>query len=183
VRSSTILRSWSSDGPGVAADHYAVDKVVLIILIGKPDTLVALIPGGDDVASLRAVCALSDGIAGKSTILDNNPAQVGPRQTAQFDSAVGGVHHCESAHIEVGRATDPHGEAGRISGGDVVDLRIRLPNKSQPEDALAAAPADVEPRSVFLYDEAKCIRCGLCAIRCPTSAITMERFQFEETAG
>ncbi len=34
--------------------------------------------------------------------------------------------------------------------------------------------------SVFLYDEDICIRCGLCAIRCPTSAIMMERFRFEE---
>ncbi len=28
----------------------------------------------------------------------------------------------------------------------------------------------------FLYDGDKCIRCGLCAVRCPTAAITMERF-------
>ncbi|MBI5181416.1 MAG: 4Fe-4S binding protein [Nitrospirae bacterium] len=26
----------------------------------------------------------------------------------------------------------------------------------------------------------KCIRCGPCARRCPTKAITMEKFEFEE---
>jgi NAD-dependent dihydropyrimidine dehydrogenase PreA subunit len=34
--------------------------------------------------------------------------------------------------------------------------------------------------TAFLYDDEKCIRCGLCALRCPTGAITMERFRFEE---
>ena len=34
--------------------------------------------------------------------------------------------------------------------------------------------------TVFLYDEERCIRCGLCAVRCPTAAITMETFRFEE---
>ena len=43
----------------------------------------------------------------------------------------------------------------------------------------ALAPADT-PSTAFLYAEERCIRCGLCAIRCPTAAITMERFRFEE---
>ena len=30
----------------------------------------------------------------------------------------------------------------------------------------------------ILKDEDRCIRCGLCAQRCPTTAITMERFSF-----
>jgi NADPH-dependent glutamate synthase beta subunit-like oxidoreductase len=57
-----------------------------------------------------------------------------------------------------------------VGAGEIAD---RL-----PVDSIVGADSVA---SVFLYDEAKCIRCGLCAIRCPTSAITMERFQFEET--
>lgn len=34
--------------------------------------------------------------------------------------------------------------------------------------------------SAIIKDEESCIRCALCATRCPTGAITMERFQFKE---
>lgn len=49
------------------------------------------------------------------------------------------------------------------------------------QQALAARGGG-EPVTVFLYDGDKCIRCGLCAVRCPTGAITMERFHFDEAA-
>jgi formate dehydrogenase beta subunit len=61
-----------------------------------------------------------------------------------------------------------------------------------PLDALAlddatraglARRAGDGPITVYLYDGDKCIRCGLCAVRCPTAAITMERFHFEEVVG
>ena len=42
--------------------------------------------------------------------------------------------------------------------------------------ANAAGPGD----SAILKDEDRCIRCALCAERCPTHAITMERFQFRQ---
>lgn len=35
------------------------------------------------------------------------------------------------------------------------------------------------PREI-LKDETVCIRCALCAERCPTGAITMEEFHFKE---
>jgi ferredoxin len=38
------------------------------------------------------------------------------------------------------------------------------------------------PMTVLLKDDTACIRCALCAIRCPTDAITMERFEFVESA-
>jgi ferredoxin len=33
----------------------------------------------------------------------------------------------------------------------------------------------------MLKDDDACTRCALCAKRCPTGAITMEAFRFEET--
>jgi len=37
-----------------------------------------------------------------------------------------------------------------------------------------------EELTAIIMDTEKCIRCGLCAIRCPVDAITMERFTFNE---
>ena len=36
------------------------------------------------------------------------------------------------------------------------------------------------PLSAMIKDDEKCIRCGLCAIRCPTEAMTMEVMYYEE---
>ena len=36
------------------------------------------------------------------------------------------------------------------------------------------------PLSAMIKDDERCIRCGLCAVRCPTEAMTMERFQITE---
>lgn len=36
------------------------------------------------------------------------------------------------------------------------------------------------PATAMIKDETRCIRCGLCARRCPVGAITMEAFWFEE---
>ena len=47
-------------------------------------------------------------------------------------------------------------------------------------DALLTAGAYEPTDSAILKDEERCIRCALCAQRCPTHAITMERFQFRQ---
>jgi NAD-dependent dihydropyrimidine dehydrogenase PreA subunit len=36
------------------------------------------------------------------------------------------------------------------------------------------------PLAALVKDDDRCIRCGLCAIRCPTGAMTMERFAITE---
>ena len=41
--------------------------------------------------------------------------------------------------------------------------------------------ADRAVHSAILKDEERCIRCALCAMRCPTDAITMERVSFQTT--
>lgn len=37
-----------------------------------------------------------------------------------------------------------------------------------------------QPASAMLKDDESCIRCGLCAVRCPTDAMTMEVFYYEQ---
>jgi ferredoxin len=44
----------------------------------------------------------------------------------------------------------------------------------------ARAEASGLPLSAMIKDDDRCIRCGLCAIRCPTDAMTMEKFQILE---
>jgi Fe-S-cluster-containing hydrogenase component 2 len=39
---------------------------------------------------------------------------------------------------------------------------------------------DLAQHSAIIKDETLCIRCANCAMRCPTGAITMERFSFSE---
>ena len=46
------------------------------------------------------------------------------------------------------------------------------------KDQLGCLP--VSDASVIMKDETVCIRCALCADRCPTGALTMEEFHFEE---
>lgn len=57
----------------------------------------------------------------------------------------------------------------QLTGGDELAALLHTRDHDRRSDWTA-----------MLKDEEKCIRCGLCAQRCPTRAITMELFQFRE---
>lgn len=48
-------------------------------------------------------------------------------------------------------------------------------------DAVRTALGSDEEMGAIVKDEARCIRCGLCAERCPTGAITMESLEIDES--
>lgn len=56
---------------------------------------------------------------------------------------------------------------------------VALPDDVRDE-VLARADANGLPLVAMVKDDDRCIRCGLCAIRCPTDAMTMETFQITE---
>lgn len=52
--------------------------------------------------------------------------------------------------------------------------------QDQRDELQARAQAGGLPLSAMIKDDERCIRCGLCALRCPTDAMTMEKFQIQE---
>lgn len=64
---------------------------------------------------------------------------------------------------------------------DVADLRGNETLGAVVRARYAAAPARGEAAAI-IKDETVCIRCGLCAVRCPVHAITMERVETLQSA-
>jgi thioredoxin reductase/ferredoxin len=116
---------------------------------------------------------------------------------------------CPNALVEIGFADEQaRREAGRcfdcgvntifdgtrcILCGGCVDVcptnclkLVGLDEISSPEpltsliDLEFGPGADLSAHSAIIKDETLCIRCANCAQRCPTTAITMERFSFTE---
>jgi len=99
----------------------------------------------------------------------------------------------EQACAEAGRCLDCgintifDGERCILCGGCVdvcptVCLKLvtfdRLTLTPELETATHELNLDPADLSAIIKDEERCIRCGLCAERCPTTAITMEQFSF-----
>src|SRR5208337_93567 len=99
----------------------------------------------------------------------------------------------EQASAEAGRCLDCgintifDGERCILCGGCVdvcptVCLKLvsfdRIAPTPDVQAAVSSLDLDVSDLSAIIKGEERCIRCGLCAERCPTTAITMERFSF-----
>jgi NADPH-dependent glutamate synthase beta subunit-like oxidoreductase len=72
---------------------------------------------------------------------------------------------CPTSCLKLVRLSD-------LDGGEVLDVAI---------EGMLGSGTDRDESSAILKDEDRCIRCALCAMRCPADAIVMERVQFTTT--
>ena len=82
----------------------------------------------------------------------------------------GCVDVCPWDCLKIVRIDEMTGEA---SLDQVVEGQLAAPIAAWSEEAVPTAAA-------MLKDDEACTRCALCAKRCPTGAITMEAFRFQE---
>ena len=114
-------------------------------------------------------------------------------QSAQVEKGYGEAEaRCEASRcLDCGVNTIFDGDKCILCGG-CVDVCPELCLRIVSVDRLAAPNGTAallesqldgtapQAASAILKDETACIRCALCAERCPTGAITMERFRFQE---
>jgi ferredoxin len=67
----------------------------------------------------------------------------------------------------------------KIEGDDRLEAMV-LASYGIPLDDFQKDGGVLHQGTAMIKDETRCVRCGLCAERCPTAALTMEAFQFEE---
>jgi NADPH-dependent glutamate synthase beta subunit-like oxidoreductase len=119
-----------------------------------------------------------------------------PEERLKNPAAMVEIGYSETqAQAEAGRCLDCgvntifDGERCILCGGCVdvcptVCLKLvtfdRLSATPELQQAVRGLGLDPSDLSAIIKDEDRCIRCGLCAQRCPVTAITMERFTFTQ---
>lgn len=109
-------------------------------------------------------------------------------ETYEADSALAQARRCLACHVQT--IYDPQkctlcNRCVDVCPSDCLKLvpyeQVALAGGA--EDAileLAGATTDEGPLSAMIKDDERCIRCGLCAVRCPTDAMTMEVMYYEQ---